>query len=92
MTNDQSKINKYKEFYKIKDSISKDGRINQEDLDFYNIDYTQYYRNDNGLLDTILTNYSEKSKLYRVNILTKRILNVPKTISNSIFWYFFDVS
>jgi len=31
---DQNKINQYRKFYKIKDSISKDGRINQEDLNF----------------------------------------------------------
>ncbi len=31
---DQRKINQYRKFYEIKDSISKNGRINQEDLKF----------------------------------------------------------
>lgn len=50
----------------------------QEDLDFYNIDYTQYYRNDNGLLDTILTNYSERKVLrdnYTLGKFTNYVVN-----------------
>ena len=50
----------------------------QEDLDFYNIDYQQYYGNDNGLINLILYNYSQRKVLrdnYSLGKFTNYVVN-----------------